>query len=122
VIYQNVQLEKEMVLGQQDWPFKGQRPQERPKTFLAYGSRAELAEVGWLAGCSRPLSLARAHCCAQCTQCISPGCPPGCVSRNIPAQCSGPPEVMFSLPPSLTNLLSAAVYFVVGTASALAGS
>ena len=40
MIYQNVQHKKEMVLGLPDRPFKGQRPQERPKSFLAFGSRA----------------------------------------------------------------------------------
>ena len=37
-----------MVLGQLDQPLKGQRPQERPKLFLACVSRAEVAEVGWV--------------------------------------------------------------------------
>ena len=47
MIYQNVQHEKEMVYDKPDWPFKGQRPQERPKSFLAFGSRA-VAEMGRL--------------------------------------------------------------------------
>ena len=86
-----------MVYGQQFWPLKGQRPQERPKTILACGSRAEWAEVGrlqqphspllhftWLptilcrkipAQCTLPLACAHALLCTQCT---SPGCPPHC--------------------------------------------
>ena len=37
-----------MVCGQSNRPFKGQRPQERPKSFLAFGSRAKWAGAGWL--------------------------------------------------------------------------
>ena len=51
-----------MVYGQQFWPLKGQRPQERPKTILACGSRAELAEVGRLQQ-PQSLSAVHAHCC-----------------------------------------------------------
>ena len=47
MMYQNVQHKEEMVLSYKDQPFKGQRPQERSKTFSACGSR-EAAELGWL--------------------------------------------------------------------------
>ena len=54
-----------MVYGLADRPFKGQRPQERPKSFLACGSRAA-AEVGRLQClcvlCSTVSARARALC------------------------------------------------------------
>ena len=64
MIYQNVQHEKEMVYGLLDRPFKGQRPQERPKSFLACGSRGA-AEIGRLQClcvlCSTVCACARAR-------------------------------------------------------------
>ena len=83
MIYQNVQHKKEMVYAQSYQPFKGQRPQERPNSFLACGSMAEVAEIGWEQQPPSPFpfpspsavhvrarSSARAlMCCAQTAQC-----------------------------------------------------
>ena len=88
-----------MVYGQPFWPFKGQRPQERPKTFLAWGSRAELAEVG----CSGPLSpspsavrarsSARAQCCAvHSVHTVPFTCPPHCCAQQCPRTAEGERE------------------------------
>ena len=52
-----------MVLGLLYRPFKGQRPQERPKSFLAFGSRAaaEMGRLQWLCVlCSTVSARARA--------------------------------------------------------------
>ena len=97
-----------MVYGQPFWPFKGQRPQERPKSFLACGSSSR-AEVGWLQQPPSPSpsevrALERVRTAVQCTQCSSP------VLLQQEYSCS--PDVMFSPLSLFTSILYAAVYFM----------
>ena len=91
MIYHCIQYEQEMVLCYKDQPFKGQRPQERPKTFSACGSSGA-AEIGRLQClcvlCSTVCVNARAHSLRQQGRTEREASPPpvqqGCITHPLP--------------------------------------